>query len=176
MSHNLKCRIHKGQLEHTTHWIKRNQTDLKIIISKLFRVRENADFQSAVGFSFASDWLRGWQTKVRSKITGTNVISVYFWHSIDICSEIDSALFMLFFSSVAVSNTFKVEKFHSLIIWRRHNPLEINEEEVSRTKWNFTFLFFFVSWDVCSVPFITSSVTSILPRNVFLCLFPQIWF
>lgn len=32
--------------------------------------------------------------------------------------------------SLSVSNTFKVEKFHSLIIWRRHNPLEINEEEL----------------------------------------------
>lgn len=29
-----------------------------------------------------------------------------------------------------MSNTFKVEKFHSLIIWRRHDPLKVNEEEL----------------------------------------------
>lgn len=32
--------------------------------------------------------------------------------------------------SLSVSNTFKVEKFHSLIIWRRHDPLKVNEEEL----------------------------------------------
>ncbi|KAL9959805.1 hypothetical protein ACROYT_G033161 [Oculina patagonica] len=30
--------------------------------------------------------------------------------------------------SVSVSNTFKVEKFHGLILLKHHNPLEINEE------------------------------------------------
>ncbi|KAJ7354867.1 hypothetical protein OS493_029422 [Desmophyllum pertusum] len=33
--------------------------------------------------------------------------------------------------SVSVSNTFKVEKFHGLILWKQHNPLEINEAGVS---------------------------------------------
>ena len=29
-----------------------------------------------------------------------------------------------------VSNTFKVEKFHSLVLWKHHNPLDIKEHEV----------------------------------------------
>lgn len=32
--------------------------------------------------------------------------------------------------TVSVSNTFKVEKFHSLVLWKHHNPLDIKEHEL----------------------------------------------
>lgn len=35
------------------------------------------------------------------------------------------------FLNFSVSNTFKVEKFHSLVLWKHHNPLAIEEYEVS---------------------------------------------
>ncbi|XP_031552276.1 uncharacterized protein LOC116289476 [Actinia tenebrosa] len=31
--------------------------------------------------------------------------------------------------AVSVSNTFKIEKFHGLILWKHHNPMEFNEEQ-----------------------------------------------
>lgn len=34
------------------------------------------------------------------------------------------------FRNFSVSNTFKVEKFHSLVLWKHHNPLAIEEYEV----------------------------------------------
>ena len=37
--------------------------------------------------------------------------------------------FSCLFASL-VSNTFKVEKFHSLVLWKHHNPLDIKEHEV----------------------------------------------
>ena len=40
---------------------------------------------------------------------------------------------IIFFShlfAALVSNTFKVEKFHSLVLWKHHNPLDIKEHEV----------------------------------------------
>lgn len=32
--------------------------------------------------------------------------------------------------TVTVSNTFKVEKFHGLVLWKHHNPLDIKEHEL----------------------------------------------
>ena len=40
--------------------------------SKLVKARENANFQVAIGFSFASDWLRGW-CEFSGPITEKNV-------------------------------------------------------------------------------------------------------
>lgn len=56
--------------------------------SKLLEVRENANDQVAIIFSFTSGWLGGWHMysdQLQSKVKKKN-ISDYFRHSIDIRS------------------------------------------------------------------------------------------
>ena len=63
-----------------------------------------------------------------------HLYSFVLWRSIAITITFYSAM-RLFHGSVpflnfSVSNTFKVEKFHSLVLWKHHNPLAIEEHEV----------------------------------------------
>ena len=44
--------------------------------------------------------------------------------------------------SIAVSNTFKLEKFHGMVIYKHHNPLQFTLEQVSCTTINFVLIFY----------------------------------
>ena len=64
----------------------KNQRELEVKPSKLPKVRENADDQVVIGFSFASDWLREWceffGTNHRAEWGKSKAIPDYSRHSI----------------------------------------------------------------------------------------------
>ena len=52
--------IAQGVNQRTKESILRSQRELKVTMSNRLKARENAVCQAALGFKFASDWLRGW--------------------------------------------------------------------------------------------------------------------
>ena len=65
-----------------------SQFELKVKTSKLPEARENVVDQPMVGFSFASDWLRGWR-KFSSPITDRSKVQpVQSWITFDTCLKI----------------------------------------------------------------------------------------
>ena len=66
----------------------RSQFELKVKTSKLPEARENVGDQSMVGFSFASDWLRG-RRKFSGPITDRSKVQpVQSWITFDTCLKI----------------------------------------------------------------------------------------
>ena len=65
-----------------------SQLELKVKTSKLPEARENVGDQPMVGFSFASDWLRGWR-KFSGPITDRSKVQpVQSWITFDTCLKI----------------------------------------------------------------------------------------